>query len=106
MEIFKTGDRYSITNLPPIKTQCFYIPCIFLTTTIAIPIYRKCMKEYIKPFLQCTVIRVPDKKSNEKPKLKNLVAVKFRDQDDTDLVSPSFLVSVELTIDGTQMLNI
>ncbi len=106
IQIFKTGERYSSTNMPAINSQCFYIPCIFLTTTIAVPTYRKCLKEYIKPYLQCTVIRKPNKKSDERPKLKNLVEVKFRNQDETDLVSPCFLVSLEFTREGMQMSDI
>ncbi len=106
IEIFKNGERFNIKHLPEIGQQCFYMPGIYLVPSLFIPDYRTCIKSYIKPCAQCIVKRVPDKNNEEKPKLKHLVEVIFMNQNDTDIVSPDFLVSVELTEEGMEILKL
>ena len=104
IQIFKNGERFSIKNLPKIGQRCFFMPGSFLAPNIFVPDYRKCTKPYINICSQCIVERVP-KDDSKKPKLRNVVEVKFLNQNEADIVSPDFLVSVELTTDGKELFN-
>lgn len=105
IEIFKNGERFGIKNLPTVGQRCFYMPGLFLAPNIFIPNYQKCIKPYINICSQCIVERVP-KNSSKKPKLRNVVEVKFLNQNETDIVSPEFLVSFELTKEGKELFNV
>ncbi len=104
IEIFKNGERFGAKNLPSIGQRCFYMPGTFLAPNVFVPNYWKCIKSYIKISSQCIVERVP-KDGRGKPKLRNVVEVRFLNQNDTDIVSPDFLVSVELTAEGKELFN-
>lgn len=104
IQIFKSGERFGIKNLPAIGQRCFYMPGLFLAPNVFVPNYLKCAKPYIKICSQCIVERVP-KDDSKKPKLRNVVEVRFLNQNDTDIVSPDFLVSVELTAEGIELFN-
>ena len=80
------------------------MPGLFLAPNVFVSNYQKCIKPYINMCSQCIVERAP-KDNSKKPKLRNVIEVRFLNQDDTDLVSPDFLVSVELTEEGKELFN-
>lgn len=80
------------------------MPGLFLAPNVFVPNYLQCIKPYINLCSQCIVEHTP-KENSRKKKLRNVVEVRFLNQNETDIVSPDFLVSVELTMEGKELFN-
>jgi len=95
LAIFKNTERFSQAKMPKPGQKCFYCPGHWLVPDVFVPEYRTCVKPYIRPFAICEVV--------EPHKDKHLVYVRFGSQQETDLVSPDFLIPVVLTDRGKEM---
>ncbi len=93
--IFKNTERFSKTNMPKPGQECFYCPGHWLVPDVFIPEYKTCVKPYIRPFAICKVL--------EQNKKMHLVSVRFGTQEETDVVSPDFLLPVVLSDAGKEM---
>ena len=93
--IFKNGERFTQDKRPKIGQKCFYCPGVWLVPDVFVPDYRTCIKPYIKPLAICEVTGATE----------HLAIVKFGDQEETNLISPDFLVAVELTAVGKELFN-
>ena len=90
-KLFKSSSRYSVGTKPSIGELCFFSNAITLFRDELVP---KTKTSYLHPWIkQNAVVKI----------IRNLdyiTEVRFADSDQTDLVSPEFLISRELTAFG------
>jgi len=97
LKMFKQTKRFSVLDRPTKDSKVFFSHCKVLTTSGVIKeIDRKFTnRKYLKKNSICKVIC----------NTQNLVLVKFPKANDTDLVSPEFLINLELTQKGQEILG-
>ena len=95
LKIFKEPTRYSATNRPKPGTRLLFSPVKQMIDGLFTPDNRTLTRSYLKQNNICIVVE----------NTKNLVLIQFPNQKDTDLVSPEFLITIELTKIGTSILG-
>ena len=89
-KIFKNTERYSDATRPTIGETCFFSHAIILLKDELVPKTKPFLHEHIK---QDSTVKI-------KRNLDHIVEVMFLNSDQTDLVSPEFLLKRELTAFG------
>ena len=89
-KIFKNTSRYSDATRPAIGESCFFSHAITLLKDELVPKTKHFLHEWIK---QDSIVKI-------KRNLDHTVEVRFTNSDQTDLVSPEFLIRRELTAFG------
>ncbi len=95
LNIFKEPTRYSQNHRPKLQTRLLFSPVKRIVDGVYKIDNRQMIRDHLKENSICTVI-----KNN-----KNTVLVQFPEQNDTDLVSPEFLITIELTKQGKIILG-
>ena len=88
--------RLSHKNRPNINEKLFFSPVIRLIDGVFIDDNRTLLQDYMKHNNVCTCVKHGDYTEH----------VRFSNQKQTDIVSPEFLLRMELTKQGKQLLNI
>lgn len=97
MKLTKNEKRFSESDRPSIGSIVEFLPLIFLSLTEGIPDKRTFINSYIVRGARCKVVE----------NTKHLTTVRFlkNQSNETDVVSPSFLVSRELTELGEKVME-
>lgn len=95
MKLTKNEYRYSGTHKPKIGSECILSIAKQLTINIYKEVERVLVPFQLKGGLKCVILK----------NHKHLTEVQFAHRACTDLVSPSFLISRELTVKGLRALE-
>lgn len=90
-QLFKTHDRYSEHDRPEVGDRCFFSHALRLLGEEFVPME----KTLLRQSTQCVVVK-------NHP---HVIEVVFDGSDQTDLVSPEFLIRRELTIFGKRFFH-
>lgn len=94
-QIFKKIDRCSESNMPLIGTRCMFSHALQLTIDEFVPHKKLFEREEIHQGARAKVLA----------KLGHVVRVRFEHSDRDDIVSPEFLIPLELTRFGRELLE-
>ena len=96
MKLFKEPIRFSSDYKPTIGMKLIFSYAHVLTSSgVSLPNKKSFCKNYIHNDSMCEVISLTE----------HLVEVRFDNQTNTDLVSPEFLIFVQLTKIGTKLIG-
>lgn len=95
LTIFKQSSRYSEIDRPALQEQCFFSHALSLTRTEFVPFAKIFDRKELHQNALCVVKR----------NMPHVCEVLFNDSLQTDLVSPEFLTSIELTSFGKELVD-
>ena len=94
-QIFKKIDRCSESNMPEIRARCMFSYALQLTHNEFVPQDKLYEREEIHQGARCVVLA----------QLDHVIRVRFERSDQEDVVSPEFLIPLELTRFGRELLD-
>ena len=94
--IYKKKDRYSgWPDVPPINQRCMFSHALQLTEDEFVPQPKLFVRDEIHQGARCNVVGY----------IEHIPLVRFDGSDREDMVSPEFLIPLELTIFGRELLK-